>query len=349
RTPDQYADLIERFCRDFSERDKILVSAHAHNDQGMAVAATEFALRAGADRVEGTLFGHGERTGNVDLVTVALNLQFRGIETGLDFSNLPEIVRVVEKLTGMPVSARHPYAGELVTTAFSGSHQDAIRKCMDALKDGEWRVPYLHFDPVDLGLTYKDLIRINTQSGKGGAVWVLETQFGIRPPKGMHPEIGAAVQDFASRVCREITAQEVYDVFMREFTDDAKSPYSGPYSITGYWLRPDNKDSSKIWGKLRLWMREEAHTVRAVGNGPIDALVKCLHKLDIKGFEVEDYSEQAIGGGSEAKAIAFVLLRFEDGTHFFGVGVDANIVEAASKAIVAALNRHAIAKQRGVL
>ncbi len=315
----------------------------------MAVAATEFALRAGADRVEGTLFGHGERTGNVDLVTLACNLRFRGIDTGLDFSNLPRIIEVVEKLTGMPVSARHPYAGELVTTAFSGSHQDGIKKGMGFREDGGWKVPYLHFDPQDLGRSYEPLIRINTQSGKGGVAWVLETQFGIRPPKAMHPEIGAAIQKFAERVGREITPQEVYNAFMREFTDGAKSPYAGPYNLTGFWPRPNKDFPGTVHGELRIWVREEVKRVKATGNGPIAAFVNCLRALEIDGFEVEDYDEQAIGSGSDAKAMAFVPIRFKDGTCFYGAGVDENTSQAAVLAIVGALNRHAIAKYEGRL
>lgn len=345
RTPDGYADLIEMFCARFSERNKVTISLHAHNDQGMAVAATELALRAGADRVEGTLFGHGERTGNVDLVTLACNLQFRGIETGLDFSNLPEIVKVVERLTGMSVSQRHPYAGELVTTAFAGSHQDAIRKGMPDSEKEEWRVPYLHFDPREVGRTFQPIIRINTQSGKGGAVWVLETQFGIHPPKAMHPEIGVAVQDFAERVGREITPQEVYNAFMREFSEGAKTPYSGPYHILGYWPHPDRENPEIIHGKLRILVREETKKVKATGNGPIAAFVNCLRELEIEDFEIEDYHEQAIASGSNTKAIAFVSLRFGN-TQVFGVEVNSNIVQAAVRAIVAALNRHANNKRR---
>ena len=238
RPPNQYADMIEWFGRHFSPREKVLISVHSHNDQGMAVAATELALLAGAQRVEGTLFGHGERTGNVDLVVMANNLRSRGIETALDFSNLPEIIQTVEELTGMKIYYRQPYAGEYVFTAFSGSHQDAVRKGM--LKQAEapekfnmgWKIPYLHVDPADLGRKFERLIRINTQSGKGGDAWVLEQDYGIKPPKAMLPEIGAAVQKYADEVARELTSEEVHQVFLDEFVSPA-GPDSGSRRTQG--------------------------------------------------------------------------------------------------------------------
>ncbi|GAG05102.1 unnamed protein product, partial [marine sediment metagenome] len=219
RPPNHYADMIEWFCKRFSARDRIIVSLHSHNDQGMAVAATELALLAGADRVEGTLFGHGERTGNVDIVVLANNLYSRGIETGLDFSNLPEVAKAVERLTGMPIYYRQPYSGKYVFTAFSGSHQDAIRKGMHKLDEAEmrfgvgWKVPYLHVDPADIGRAFEPLIRITSQSGKGGVAWVLEQDYQLQIPNAMQPELRVAVQKFADEVAREVTSEEVYRIF----------------------------------------------------------------------------------------------------------------------------------------
>jgi len=342
RPPNQYADMIEWFCRNFSHPESIIVSVHSHNDQGMAVAATELSLLAGAQRVEGTLFGHGERTGNVDLVTVANNLFIRGIETGLDFSNLPEIADTVERLTGMPIYYRQPYAGEYVFTAFSGSHQDAIRKGINRIEEAPdkfgvgWKVPYLHIDPSDLGRKYESLIRINSQSGKGGIVWVLEHEFGLLPPKPMHPEIGAAVQEYADELRREISSNEIYQIFQDTFVN----PH-GPFQLLGYWPRPDDSDPTLIHGELHILVHNFEHRISADGNGPISAFVHALGKLGVTGFSVENYHEQAVGKGADAIAVAYVPLKFENGKTLFGVGTGTNIDQAAVRAIVAGLNRKA--------
>ncbi|MFC1504760.1 2-isopropylmalate synthase [Spirochaetota bacterium] len=341
RPPNQYADMIEKFCKNFSKPDRIIISAHAHNDQGMAIAATEMAILAGAKRVEGTLFGHGERTGNVDIVTLANNLYFRNIDTQLDFSNLPEISTTVERLTGMPIYYRQPYAGEYAFTAFSGSHQDAIRKGMNKLKEVStnfgigWKVPYLHVDPTDLGRKYEDLIRINTQSGKGGAAWVLEQEFGLKPPKKMHPEIGSAAQRYATSVGREITADELYKVFQDEFV----KPY-GAFELIGYWPRPDKNDPTLIHGELKIKISGQEKDIIADGNGPISAFVQGINQIGVKNFTVEDYHEQAVGNGADARAVAYVPLKFDSGETFYGVGSDTNIDQAAVHAIIAALNRN---------
>ena len=342
RPPNQYADMIELFCRRFSARDKVLISLHSHNDQGMAVAATELAMLAGADRVEGTLFGHGERTGNVDLVTLANNLRSRGVDPGLDFSDLDRIARTVERLTGMEVYYRQPYAGQYVFTAFAGSHQDAIRKGMHAAaaappKSGAgWKVPYLHVDPADLGRRYESLIRINSQSGKGGVAWVLETDYGLEPPKQMHPEIGRAVQAFSEQVGREVSSSEVHELFQKEFVNPP-----GPYELIGYWPRPDENDPTQIHGEIRVRVSGREKSVTADGNGPISAFVHGMRQLGAAGFAVEDYHEQAIGKGADARAVAYVPLLLDDGTVVFGVGSDTNIDQAAVLAVVAGLNRMA--------
>ena len=342
RPPNHYADMIELFMRKFSEPEKVVISLHSHNDQGMAVASTELALLAGAQRVEGTLFGHGERTGNVDLVTMACNLHSRGVDTGLDFSKLTEIANTVARLTGMEIPARMPYSGEYVFTAFSGSHQDAIRKGMARLDQSAkkfgvgWCVPYLHVDPADLGKQYESLIRINSQSGKGGVAWVLEQDYGIEAPKAMHPEIGAAVQKFSESAHREITSSEVHTVFNAEFVEP-----EGPYELLGYWPRPDDNDPTQIHGEVRVKVSGEEKTLTADGNGPISAFVNCMRKLGAPQFTVDDYHEQAIGKGANATALAYVPLKFDDGKTLFGVGSDTNIDQAAVLAIVAGLNRHA--------
>ena len=340
RPPNHYADMIEYFCRNFSQRDSILVSLHSHNDQGMAVAATELSLMAGADRVEGTLFGHGERTGNVDLVVCINNLYSRGIDTGIDFSNLAEVAETVERLTGMPIYYRQPYAGEYAFTAFSGSHQDAINKGIHKLPEAPkrfgmtWKVPYLHIDPADLGRRFERLIRINSQSGKGGIAWVLEQDFGIEVPKAMQPELSRYVQTYSESVGREISSEEVHTVFQNEFV----SP-EGPYELIGYWPRPDDNDPTFIHGEVKVKVHGEENTVTADGNGPISAFVNAISQIIEVDFSVDDYHEQAIGKGADAQALAYVPLKLTGNGVVYGVGADSNIDQAAVRAIVAGLNR----------
>ena len=340
RPPNHYADMIEQFCRDFSRRDSILVSLHAHNDQGMGVASVELGLMAGADRVEGTLFGHGERTGNVDLVTCISNLFSRGIETGIDFSDLGGVAATVERLTGMPIYYRQPYAGSYAFTAFSGSHQDAINKGVHKLKEAPerfgmgWKVPYMHIDPADLGRKFERLIRINSQSGKGGIAWVLEQDFGIEIPKAMQPELSKYVQGYSEQVGREISGDEVHDVFQKEFV----AP-EGPYELVGYWPRPDDADPTFIHGEVKVKVNGEEKTVEADGNGPISAFVAAIRQVVEVDFTVDDYNEQAVGKGADAQALAYVPLKLAGNGVVFGVGADSNIDQAAVRAIVAGLNR----------
>ncbi len=342
RPPNQYADMVELFCKRFSHPESVIFSLHAHNDQGMAVAATELALLAGGQRVEGTLFGHGERTGNVDLVVLANNFHARGIHTGLDFSDLPRIAGTVEHLTGMPIPYRAPYAGEYVFTAFSGSHQDAIRKGMNRLGEASdkfgvgWKVPYLHIDPTDLGRKYESLIRINSQSGKGGVVWVLEQEFGFQPPRAMHPEIGTAIQEYADEVRREVSSSEVKMIFDKTFINPP-----GPYQLKGYWPRPDRQAPDHIHGELHMNINGVEQRVIASGNGPISAFVNGLVKLGIYGYSVDDYHEQALEKGADATAVAYVPLKSGENGTLFGVGEGTNIDQAAVRAIVAGLNRWA--------
>ena len=340
RPPNHYADMVEYFCRSFSKRDSILVSLHSHNDQGMAVAATELSLMAGADRVEGTLFGHGERTGNVDLVTCINNLYSRGIDTGIDFSDLAGIAETVERLTGMPIYYRQPYAGEYAFTAFSGSHQDAINKGMHKLPEAPdrfgmaWKVPYLHIDPKDLGREFERLIRINSQSGKGGIAWVLEQDFDIEIPKAMQPELSRYVQAYSESVGREISSEEVHSVFQSEFV----AP-EGPYELVGYWPRPDDNSPTYIHGEVKVTVNGEEKKVEADGNGPISAFVNAINQIVEVDFSVDDYHEQAIGKGADAQALAYVPLKLAGQGVIYGVGADSNIDQAAVRAIVAGLNR----------
>jgi 2-isopropylmalate synthase len=340
RPPNHYADMIEWFCRNFSQRDCIMVSLHSHNDQGMAVAATELALMAGADRVEGTLFGHGERTGNVDLVTCINNLYSRGIDTGMDFSDLSHVAETVERLTGMPIYYRQPYAGEYAFTAFSGSHQDAINKGVHKLAEAPdrfgmgWKVPYLHIDPADIGRKFERLIRINSQSGKGGIAWVLEQDFGIEIPKTMQSELSQYVQVYSESVGREISSDEVHTIFQNEFV----SP-EGPYELVGYWPRPDDEDPTFIHGEVKVKVGGKEMTVEADGNGPISAFVNAVKQVVEIDFSVDDYHEQAIGKGADAQAQAYVPLKLAGNSVIFGVGADSNIDQAAVRAIVAGLNR----------
>jgi 2-isopropylmalate synthase len=313
----------------------------------MAVAATELALLAGGQRVEGTLFGHGERTGNVDLVVLANNLHARGIYTGLDFSDLPKVAGMVERLTGMPIPYRAPYSGEYVFTAFSGSHQDAIRKGINRLLEAPekfgvgWKVPYLHVDPTDLGRKYESLIRINSQSGKGGVVWVLEQEFGFQPPHAMHPEIGAVIQEHADEVGREVSSSEVKMIFEETFVNPP-----GPYELKGYWPRPDRQAPDRIHGELHMSINGVEQKVTGNGNGPISAFVNGLEKLGICGYSVDDYHEQALGKGADATAVAYVPLKFGENGTLFGVGEGTNIDQAAVRAIVAGLNRWASANKK---
>jgi len=295
---------------------------------------------AGGDRVEGTLFGHGERTGNVDLVTVASNLFSRGIETGLDFSRLNDIAVTVERLTNMPVYYRQPYAGEYAFTAFSGSHQDAINKGMHRLDRAadifgmHWKVPYLHVDPSDLGRNFERLIRINSQSGKGGIAWVLEEDFGIQIPKTMQPELREEVQAYSESVGREISSEEVHTIFRQKFIQPA-----GPYELIGYWPRPDDRDPTFIHGEVRIRIHGEEKIAVADGNGPISAFVQAVRGIVGIDFSVDDYHEQAIGKGADAQALAYVPLKRENKGIVFGVGSDSNIDQAAVRAIMAGLNR----------
>jgi len=337
-TPNVHADQIEWFCRHLKERNKAIISLHTHNDRGTGIAATELGLLAGADRVEGTLFGNGERTGNLDLVTVALNLYTQGVDPQLNLSRLEAIRAVYERVTRMTVHERHPYAGDLVFTAFSGSHQDAIKKGMDLRATDptdakRWEVPYLAIDPEDIGRDYEAIIRINSQSGKGGVAYILERDFGLDLPKAMHPEVGQVVNETADLGSRELAPKEVHRVFEEAYVN-LKSPLE-LHSIT----RQDHNRSDEVTIEAQVGFDGEVGLVAGTGNGPISAFVDALQTKGWKDFTLLDYRQHSIGGGSKTKAAAYIQIQQADGKVFFGCGIDPNIESAGLHALVSAVNR----------
>ena len=337
-TPNIYADQIEWFCRNMKERDKAIISLHTHNDRGTGVAATELGLMAGADRVEGTLFGNGERTGNLDIVTVALNLYTQGVDPGLDFSNLEKTRAVYERITRMPVPDRQPYAGDLVFTAFSGSHQDAVKKGMDLrLKEANpgalWQVPYLLIDPEDIGRDYEAIIRINSQSGKGGVAYILSREFGLDLPKQMHPEVGLVINNAADKDSRELKSDEVYAIFCREYVNLA-----APLELIAI-EREDFSHTNEVGIEAQIKLNGELIKISGRGNGPISAFVDALETINYKNFTLLDYRQHSIGSGSKTNAAAYIQIKDENGTTFFGCGIAANIEVAGLRALVSAFNR----------
>ena len=337
--PNIYADQIEWMSTHISDRDCVEISLHAHNDRGTGVAATELALTAGADRVEGTLFGNGERTGNLDIVTVALNMHAEGIESGLDFSNLPEVKRIYEECTRMQVPPRHPYAGDLVFTAFSGSHQDAIKKGMDLRRReniSSWEVPYLLIDPTDIGCSYEAIIRINSQSGKGGVAYILSDKFHLELPKSMHQQVGDFVNSEADKLGKELSPDEIYDIFKQEFVEKTH-----PLKLLSYKdERYGDSDSHEVKIYAELLNNGEKIEISAVGNGPVNAFVNALESKGLKNFRLIDYCSHAIGSGSATNSAAYICLESQiDKRKVWGVGMHSNIEHAALDALVCAVNR----------
>jgi 2-isopropylmalate synthase len=337
-TPNVYADQIEWMSRNLARRDAIIISVHPHNDRGTAVASAELAVMAGAERVEGCLFGNGERTGNVDLVTLALNLYTQGVHPGLDFSDIDEVRKCVEECNQLPVHPRHPYVGDLVFTAFSGSHQDAIKKGFAQQQPGAlWEVPYLPIDPADLGRSYDAVIRVNSQSGKGGMAYLLEQEFGLVLPRRLQIEFSRAVQAVADTSGGEVAAQEIHAIFCREYFEQTT-----PYAYGGHKMVEDSSKDEPVQIDINVMHRQMALSLQGGGNGPIDAFVNALG-LDIK---LMDYHEHAIGSGANAKAACYVELRLEDGPTMFGAALDSNIVTASFKAVLSALNRQLISNEK---
>ncbi len=334
-TPNVYADQIEWMCRNLKNRDSVLISLHTHNDRCTGVAATELGLLAGADRVEGTLFGNGERTGNLDIVTVALNLYMQGVDPKLDFTQLNAVREVYERCTGMSVPPRHPYAGELVFTAFSGSHQDAIKKGLTewAKNAGRqhWDVPYLTIDPTDIGREYREVIRVNSQSGKGGVAYLLETEFGIELPKEMQREFGPIANDEVDRLGREVSGAELKSMFWREYIDR-----TSPWQLRGFETHSSN---GTVRCRTRLMRDGKEVEFSGEGNGPLAALVHGFGTAGVPRFEIAYYSEHALSAGEEAAAIAYIQIRHHDGRTRWGAGVDTNIELASVRAVLSALNR----------
>jgi 2-isopropylmalate synthase len=341
RMPNDYADMIEAFRARQQFRDNTIISVHVHNDMGMGVASTMLSLKAGAGRVEGTLFGHGERTGNVDLVTVALNLDYLGVPSGLEFGDLQEISQTVADITKIVPHPRTPYVGELVFTAFSGSHQDAIRKGFvrkDELASeyGGWKIPYLHVDPASLGRKFERYIRINSQSGKGGIAHVLESEYNVPMPRWVQIAFARIVQSYADETARELDGEEVWRLFNEAYVNRGE-----PLKLENYWPRPSDADPTVIEGELHVSRGGQMQVLTASGNGPISAFVHALRQMDgVPEFRLAEYEEETRGKSADAEAVCYVLLELEgEAVNQIGVGFGSNIDQAAVRAVLAGVNR----------
>lgn len=338
-TPNTYADQIEYFCRHIKNREAAIISVHPHNDRGTGVACAELALLAGADRIEGTLFGNGERTGNLDIVTVALNMFTQNVDPELDFSHILDIKKVYEECTKMHVPERQPYAGELAFTAFSGSHQDAIRKGYEYMQNSgteNWEVPYLPINPADLHREYEPVIRINSQSGKGGAAFVLQHAVGYNLPKEMHPEFGNIVKAAADEYGDELSSEQIVELFHKEYIG-----FSGKYQLLRHRFTELNEADGNVHSRFEGAIAvsgAEKHVV-GIGNGPIDAFFQALSGVGIDGYGFVNYHEHAISRGSDAQGICYIELKKPDSSHIFGVGIHSNVNVAALKGIICAINR----------
>ena len=340
-TPNVFADEVEYVSNHLVPRDAVVLSLHPHNDEGMGVAATELAVLAGADRVEGCLLGNGERTGNVDVVTLALNMWTQGVDPELDFHNINEIKEVYERCTKMQVPPRQPYAGELVFTAFSGSHQDAINKgkiYMEESGTPYWEIPYLPIDPADVGREYEPIIRINSQSGKGGTAFILANNYGIKMPKSMHPEFSAVVQKACDEKGKELKAEEVFDLFQQEYRN-----VCGPYRLVNYKIseeKNEQDDLTHVHFSGELKYKDNAPVqIEGNGNGPVAAFCDAMNQTEVASYQFVDYSEHAISVGSDSKAISYIHLKNPEGKDIFGIGVSHNIGYASMKGIICAINR----------
>ena len=337
-TPNIYADQIEWMSNNFTDRDRVILSLHPHNDRGTGVAATELGLMAGADRVEGTLFGNGERTGNVDLVTLGLNMFTQGIDPELDFSDINKLIETAEFCNQLPVHQRHPYAGQLVHTAFSGSHQDAIRKGMEAISksnDNHWEVPYLPIDPSDIGRTYEAIIRVNSQSGKAGSAWLLEQEHNINIPRGAQIQFSEAVQSIADKTGKEITSDMIWGIFEQEFLSKSR------FSLLKFKSKKISKDENTEFVEATINHNGEKIKISSTGNGPISAFVNAMRDTFKLTFMLNDFGQNTRSSGSTAEAAAYIEIKVpdENGKSVFGVGIDTSITLAPIKAVISAINR----------
>ena len=331
-TPNIYADQIEWFSRNFPNRESVVLSLHTHNDRGTGVAATELGLMAGADRVEGTLFGNGERTGNCDIVTVAMNMFSQGVDPTLDFRQMPKIREVAQAVNKLAIPERHPYAGELVFTAFSGSHQDAIRKGMSKVDRDHWEVPYLPIDPEDVGSSYKETVRVNSQSGKGGVGFLLEEHYGVNLPREILVEFSSEVQRLTEELDREVKTDEIFDKLIATYSDDR-----GPYKLIDYDLLSGRDDDQRCVARVEI--SANTVTVDGEGSGPIEAFVNALAQTLNEPVTVVDYHEHSLGEGADAKAISILAIDNEDGGRCYGIGVSRNTITSSLNAIISAMNR----------
>ena len=331
-TPNIYADQIEWFSRNFPNRESVVLSLHTHNDRGTGVAATELGLMAGAERVEGTLFGNGERTGNCDIVTVAMNMFSQGVDPTLDFRQMPKIREVAQAVNKLSIPERHPYAGELVFTAFSGSHQDAIRKGMSKVDRSHWEVPYLPIDPEDVGSSYKETVRVNSQSGKGGVGFLLEEHYGVVLPREILVEFSGEVQRLTEELDREVKTDEIFDTLIATYSDDR-----GPYKLIDYDLLSGRDDDQRCVARVEI--SDNTVTVDGEGSGPIEAFVNALAQTLNEPVTVVDYHEHSLGEGADAKAISILAIEHEDGGRCYGIGVSRNTITASLNAIISAMNR----------
>ncbi len=334
-TPNVYADQIEYFTRHLPNRENAIISLHTHNDRGTGVAASELGLMAGAERIEGTLFGNGERTGNLDLVTMAMNMFSQGIDPQLYFGEMSKIVEISEECTKIPIHIRQPYAGELVFTAFSGSHQDAIKKGMQFVESGSdsaWEVPYLPIDPSDVGGSYRETVRVNSQSGKGGVAFILENYFGVSLPRSVLLEFSPIVQAISEADGGELKPDVIWQAFVNEFIE-----VEGPYQLLDYQIQTEGNDSESCQAKIRVADNEV--DVSGVGAGPIDAFINAMVATLNEPLNVADYQEYGLNEGSEAQAICILAITDEDGNKYYGVGISQNTTTAAFKSIIAAINR----------
>lgn len=333
-TPNIFADMIEWMHRNLAKRDSIILSVHPHNDRGTGIAAAELALMAGAERLEGCLFGNGERTGNCDLVNIALNLYTQGVSPGLDFSDIDEVRRVVEHCNQIAVHPRHPYVGDLVYTSFSGSHQDAIKKAFAARKEGDiWEMPYLPIDPKDLGRSYEAVIRVNSQSGKGGVSYLLENEYGLELPRRLQIEFSRVVQQEMDASGKELQAKDLWTLFRKEYRlDEIAAPKQRAMSET------DEAGNTRVSLKADVQLGGRTVSLQGEGTGPVDAFVAGLNATGLAQVRVMDYREHAIGSGANAQAVAYLELRVGDHT-LFGVGMDADILTASLKGILSGLAR----------